>query len=91
MTTFTNDNYVFIILDGYVMALIKHTDNSIYVFDSHARNEYGMPDDNGTAVVMKCCDITKLYQYLCSTLLLSTVSSLKSCLLLFVVILSHKV
>ena len=66
MNTFTSDNYALIILDGYVMALMKHTDNSIYVFDSHARNEYGMPDDNGTAVVMKCCNITALGQYLCS-------------------------
>ena len=66
MTTFSSDNYAFIILDGYVMALIKHTDNCIYVFDSHARNEYGMPDDNGTAVVMKCFDITNLYRYIFS-------------------------
>ena len=68
MNTFTSDNYAFIILDGYVMALIKHTDNCIYVFDSHARNEYGMPDDSGTAVVMKCFDITKLDQYIQCTL-----------------------
>ena len=64
VNAFTIDNYVLLILDGYVMALIRHIDNRIYVFDSHARNEYGMPDDNGTAVVMKCCDITALDQYL---------------------------
>jgi hypothetical protein len=64
MNTFSNDNYAFMILDGYTMALIKHTDNVIYVFDSHARNDYGMLDDNGTAVVMKCCDLTTLEQYL---------------------------
>ena len=40
MNTFLNHNYAFTILDGYVMALIKHDDNVIYVFDSHARNEY---------------------------------------------------
>ena len=64
MNTFINDNYAFIILDGYIMALFKHTDNCIYVFDSHARNCYGMPDQNGTAVVMKCADIETLEQYL---------------------------
>ena len=48
------------------MKIIKHEDNCIYLFDSHARNCYGMPDANGTAVVMKCGDITMLEQYLCS-------------------------
>ena len=47
------------------MALIKTTD-CIFVFDSHARNCYGMPDPNGTAVVMKCADICRLEEYLCS-------------------------
>ena len=46
------------------MALIKHTDNSIYLFDSHARNHTGMPDENGTAVVIKCDNIGMLVQYL---------------------------
>ena len=64
MNTFSNDNYAFIILDGYAIALINHVDNCIYIFYSHARNEYGMPDSNGTAVVMKCFDISTLHQYL---------------------------
>ena len=64
MNTFSNDNYAFIILDGYVLALIKHINNCIYVFDSHARNEYVIPDDNCTAVVMKCSNIITLDQYL---------------------------
>jgi hypothetical protein len=65
MNAFTNNNYAFIILEGYIMALIKTTDCA-YVFDSHARNCYGMPDPNGTAVVMKFADIYKLEEYLCS-------------------------
>ncbi len=34
-------------------ALIKGLDSTFYLFDSHARNNNGMPDPNGTAVVMK--------------------------------------
>ena len=51
------------ILEGYIIALIKHEDNCIYVLDSHARNCYGMPDKNGNAAVMKCGDITMLERY----------------------------
>lgn len=49
MNTFANYNYAIIILDGYAMALIKHIDNCIYVFDSHARNCHGSFDKIGTA------------------------------------------
>ena len=55
MNAFSNNNYAFIILDGYIMALFKCLD-CLYLFDSHARNCFGMPDPNGTAVVMKCAD-----------------------------------
>ena len=57
-------------LNGYVVALLKSIDNSIYVFDSHARNHYGMPDPNGTAIVMKCTNINELEKYLSSLSLL---------------------
>ena len=56
MNTFIDNNYAFIVLDGYIMALMKSVDG-IYVFDSHSRNCCGMPDENGTAVVMKCANI----------------------------------
>ena len=47
-------SHVFIILDGYVMALIKHTDKVIYVFDSHAdaRCNYGMLDANEALLLL---------------------------------------
>ena len=32
----------------------------------HARNCFGMPDHNDSAVVMKFADISKLEEYLCS-------------------------
>ena len=59
MNAFMNDKYAFIILDGYIIALMKTVD-CIYAFDSHACNCFGMPDSNGTAVVLKCPDISKL-------------------------------
>ncbi len=63
MSTFTNSNDAILILEGYTMALIKHFD-FFYLFDSHARNYNGMPDANGTAVVMTFKNITDLEQYL---------------------------
>lgn len=63
MNTFRDNNYAFIILDGFIMGLMKLLD-SIYVFDSHARNCFGMPDPNGTAVVMECSTINILVEYL---------------------------
>ena len=49
MDTFSNDKYAFLILDGYVMGLVKHVDNFIHVVDSHARNYCGKLDENGTS------------------------------------------
>ncbi|CAB3990258.1 Hypothetical predicted protein, partial [Paramuricea clavata] len=47
------------------MALMKQAD-FFYLFDSHARDSNGMPDPNGTAVVMKFANILELEQYLYS-------------------------
>ncbi|CAB4008888.1 Hypothetical predicted protein [Paramuricea clavata] len=47
------------------MALINGMDSS-YLFDSHARDLSGMPNPNGTAVVMKFANIIGLEKYLCS-------------------------
>ena len=47
------------------MALIKQTEY-FYLCDSHARDLHGMPDPNGTAVVMKFKSILDLEQYLYS-------------------------
>ena len=61
----SNDNNFasFITLQGYIIAL-TNTVYCVYVFDSHARNNFGMPDPNGTAVVMKCDNISQLQQHL---------------------------
>ena len=65
LNTFINANYAILVLEGYMMALIKHSE-SFYLFDSHARYTNGFPDDNGTAVVMKCNNIVHLKQHICS-------------------------
>ncbi len=43
LNAFLNDNYAILILEGYMMVLVKQTDN-FYLFDSHARDICGMPD-----------------------------------------------
>ena len=63
LNTFLNDSFAMLILEGYMMALIKQT-NVFYLFDSHARDFNGMPDPNGTAVVMKFSNIVLLEQFL---------------------------
>jgi hypothetical protein len=62
---FLNESYAILILEGYMMALINEIDY-FYLFDSHARDFSGMPNPNGTAVVMKFTNIIGLEQYLCS-------------------------
>ena len=63
LNTFLNYSYAVIVLEGYMMALIKQTD-FFYLFDSLARDLSGMPDPNDTAVVMKFTNIPELEQYL---------------------------
>ena len=46
----------------YVMALIKQN-NYFYLFDSHARDCSGMPDCNGTAVLVKFTTTLELQQF----------------------------
>ena len=49
--TFVKYEYAFMILESYMMALIKHID-CFYLIDPHGHNVVGIPDPNGTAVVM---------------------------------------
>ena len=65
LNVFSNYSCTILILEGYMMALIKQTD-IFYLFDSHARDSSGMPDPNGTAVIMKFANILGLEQYLYS-------------------------
>ena len=65
LSVFSNYSYTILILEGYMMALMKQAD-FFYLFDSHARDSSGMPDPNGTAVVMKFVNILDLEQYLYS-------------------------
>ena len=58
LNTFFNDSYAILILEGYMMALIKQTEFF------YARGFNGMPNPNGTAVVMKFANILELEEYL---------------------------
>ena len=49
LNTFLNYSYAFIVLEGYMITLIKQTD-FFYLFDSHAKDSSGMHDPNGTVV-----------------------------------------
>ena len=58
-----NHDYAIFILEGYMMAIIRQS-NYFYVFDSHARDLNGMPDPNGTAVVIICrCFVARKFLY----------------------------
>ena len=61
--TFVKYKYAFMILESYMMALIKHLE-CFYLIDSHGRNVLGMPDPNGTAIVMKFANMLDVEQYL---------------------------
>ena len=61
--TFLKNSCAILILEGYMMALIKQM-NTFFLFDSHARDSNGMPNPHGTAVVMKLNDILDLEQHL---------------------------
>lgn len=50
-------------LDGYIMAVIKDSE-SFYVFDSHARNWQGMPDENANAVVLEFSELNELQNHI---------------------------
>ena len=65
LNIFLTDSHAILILEGYMMALIKQM-NEFFLFDSHPRDSSGMPDPNGTAVVMKFTNILELEQYLYS-------------------------
>ena len=71
LNTFLNYSYAIIVLEGYMMTLIKQTD-FFYLFDSHARGFSCMPDSNGTAVLMKFTNIPELEQYLYYLRIMST-------------------
>ena len=72
LNAFFNDSYAILILEGCMMALIKQTE-FFYPIDSHARDLNGMPNPNGTAVVMKFANILELEQYLyCLAVALNT-------------------
>ena len=54
--------YAILILSGYMLAIVKSckSEDEYYIFDSHARNSSGLPNPNGTAVLMKFSNVSSL-------------------------------
>ena len=46
-----------------MVSIIYHPKSGFYVFDSHARNSFGMPDINGKAVLLNLRSIVSLENY----------------------------
>ena len=46
------------------ITVLSH-DSSMYIFDSHSRDGYGMPSANGTAVLMQFDDIQSTVSFIC--------------------------
>ena len=63
INAFSDSVNAMIVLDGYIMAVIKDSE-SFYLFDSHARNSRGMPDENGTAVVLEFSELNELQNHI---------------------------
>ena len=47
-----------------MISIIHNANSGFYVFDSHARNSFGMPDINGSAVLLNLRNIFSLQNYL---------------------------
>ena len=47
-----------------MVSIIHNANSGFYVFDSHARNSFGMPDINGKAVLLNLRNIVSLQNYL---------------------------
>ena len=62
INAFSDSSNAMLVLDGYVMAVIQKSD-FLYLFDSHARNSLGIPDENGTAVVLKFSEVNEFQNH----------------------------
>ena len=62
INAFSDSSNAMLVLDGYVMAVIQKSD-FLYLFDSHARNSLGIPDENGTSVVLKFSELDEFQNH----------------------------
>ena len=62
INAFSDSTNAMLVLDGYVMAVIQKSD-FLYLFDSHARNSLGIPDENGTAVFLKFSELDEFQNH----------------------------
>ncbi|XP_063446963.1 uncharacterized protein LOC134726488 [Mytilus trossulus] len=47
-------------------SLVIKQNNKIYMFDSHARNRFGLIDNYGSSIVFELADIQAVYQHFCN-------------------------
>ena len=50
---------------GSSAVALLSSDTSLFIFDAHSRDKYGMPSPNGTSVLMQFSDIDQTVLYLC--------------------------
>ena len=62
INAFSDSLNAMLVLDGYVMAVITKSD-FLNLFDSHARNSLGIPDENGTAAVLKFSELDEFQNH----------------------------
>ena len=59
MGTFSQYEYAILILQGYMIGIIFGIASIFYVFDLHGKDEHGIPNPNGIAILM--IDVTDLH------------------------------
>eukprot|EP00794_Sanderia_malayensis_P010507 gene10507-11611_t len=60
----TVSSSLIMIISGYMTAIICGENSMFYIFDSHARNNSGLPDAEGTAVLMFLSGIDSLCKHI---------------------------
>ena len=68
INTFSDSSNAMLVLDGYCYQKIRF----LYLFDSHARNSLGIPDENETAVVLKFSELNEFQNHVVISQLFST-------------------
>lgn len=60
---FMKNKHALICIGCYASAVIQ-TETSFFLFDSHARNQQGLPDGDGKAIVLSFCNLDNLCAYI---------------------------
>ena len=58
--------YIVFTANSLTVAVIVENESTIHLFDSHSRDLFGLPSDDGTAVLLSFASMEDLCMYLCS-------------------------